>query len=92
MPLQYKIDLEIAPLPLDATSAAVISRGYAAGIAVAGSAAAAATTAIDALYGRAEAGTVGERSRLQRLYARVYTRAELERLMLSSFGELGLKD
>lgn len=92
MPLQHQADLEIPPLPLDAASAAVIARRYAAAIAAAGSAAAAATAAIDAMYARAEAGAVGERSRLQRLYARVYTRSELERLMLNSFAELGLKD
>lgn len=92
MALNYSKDLSIAPLPLDERTAAELGRDYAAKIAAAGSREQAARLAANTVLARRDDEVPSEHQRLQRLYARVYTRVELERLMLNSFDALGLRD
>lgn len=91
MPLQFRNELDIPALPVDVAAAGALARQYAADIAAAGSRKAAAKAAVDAVLARPDDEPAGERHRLQRLYADVYTRAELERLVLNSFAEVGLR-
>ncbi len=69
-----------------------MARHYAAAIATAGGRTQAARGAAAQVIARRADETPDEHLRLQRLYAQVYTRAELETLMLDTFDALGLKD
>lgn len=92
MALEFKERLTLSPLPLDERASVVMARRYAKGIEAAGGRPQAARAAIDALFARRADEPPSEHSRLQRLYAQVYTRGELETLMLENFRELGLED
>jgi hypothetical protein len=92
MAMIYRTRLRPTPLPLEARTAAAMSRHHAAAIAAAGGRTMAARAAIDALLARGGGGPANERSRLHRLFAQVYTREELETLMLDTYGALGLGD
>lgn len=90
MALDYKEQLNVSPLPLDERSAAVLGRHFAAKIVAAGGPEQAARVAADAVLTRRADEPPDEHHRLQRLYAQVYTRKELERLMRNGFDALGL--
>ena len=92
MPIRFKENLTIPPLPLRDIEAAILARQHAASIKAAGSVAEAARIAIDALIEPSSGTLISEHARLQRLYTQVYTRAELEHLMLSVFNSLELGD
>ena len=92
MPLEFREALNIAPLPVDETTAGVLGRHYAAGIIAAGGREQAARAAAAAIFARRADEAPSELGRLQRLFAQVYTHAELERLTLNTFDALGLRD
>ncbi len=90
--MDYRTRLRPPPLPMDAAAAATMARHYAEAIAAAGGRVRAAAIAAAKVSARRDDEPPGERLRLQRLYAEVYTRDELETLMLDSFAALGLED
>jgi hypothetical protein len=92
MALDFKERLTLSPLPLDERASVAMARRYVAGIAAAGGLAEAARVATNAVLARRADETPTEHLRLQRLYAKVYTRVELETLMLNTFAALGLED
>ena len=92
MPLQFKEVLNIPPLPVDEARAGMLGRMYATEIATAGGRQQAARAAAAAVMLRTSNEPASEAGRLQRLFAQVYTRAELEQLMLNTFDALGLRD
>jgi hypothetical protein len=91
MALNFKESLNLSPLPQDEGSAAVLGREFAAKIAAAGGRQQAARAAATAVLARRVDEAPSEHQRLQRLYAQVYRRDELEKLMLNSFDTLGLR-
>jgi hypothetical protein len=90
MPLQFHESLNVTPLPVDQLTAGVLGRAFAARITAAGGRDNAARAAADAIIARRADEAPSEVGRLQRLFAQVYTRAEIERLMLNTFDSLGL--
>jgi hypothetical protein len=92
MALNFKENLNLSPLPQDEGSAAVLGRDFAAKIVAAGGRQAAARAAATAVLARRAVEPPSEHQRLQRLYAQVYSRIELEKLMLNTFDALGLRD
>lgn len=90
MAMEYRTRLRPPPLPMDAATAAAMARHYAEAIAAAGGRAQAAAMAAAKVQARRDDEPPDERLRLQRLYAQVYTRDELETLMLDGFAALGL--
>lgn len=91
MALNFKENLNLSPLPQDEGTAAVLGRDFAAKIVAAGGRQAAARAAATAVLARRADEPPSEHQRLQRLYAQVYSREELEKLMLNSFDALGLR-
>ena len=91
MPIEFAEDLVLEPLPVTDLTAAVLARQHAASIAAAGGRMPAAQRAVDAILARPVDEAASEHGRMQRLFAQVYTRAELERLMLATFETLGLR-
>jgi len=91
MPSPYRTRLRPPPLPLEARPAAAMARHHAAAIRAAGGRTQAARAAVDKVLARPADDPPGERRRLQRLMAVVYTREELETLMLDTYDALGLE-
>jgi hypothetical protein len=92
MPIHYEEDLNILPLPLNETMAAVLYRQFQKKIEEAGSRDGAVSGIVDTMYASLLAPAASELSRLQQLYVQIYTRSELEQLILNSLTALGLKD
>jgi hypothetical protein len=90
MPLQFSESLDLSPLPVDQSTASALGRDFAAKIAALGGRQNAARAAADAILARSASEAPSELVRLQRLFAQVYTREEIERLMLNTFDSLGL--
>jgi len=90
MAINFQEDLVIPPLPLSDVEAVALSKHYAAAITSAESAEAAARVAVDNIIESASEDGNTEHQRLHRLYTQVYTRTELENLMLNTYASLGL--
>lgn len=88
----FEEDLHIQPLPHDESTALALAAHLHDQVRSLGSRAAVAKAAVDGIHGRLSDTTPSEAGRLQRLYAVVYTREELERLMLDTMDHLGVKD
>jgi hypothetical protein len=91
MAMVYRTRLRPPPLPLDAGTSASMARHYAAAIGAAGGRMQAARAAAAGVFARRADEAPDEHARLQRLYAQVYTREEIETLMLDTFDALGLR-
>ena len=88
--MPIKEDLSLSPLPVDERTAPVLYLHFKTNIDALGSRETAASKIVEAIYALPADATPSEQSRLQNLYAQVYTRTELEQLVLNSFAALGL--
>jgi hypothetical protein len=91
MAMAYRTRLRPPPLPLDAGTSVSIARHYSTAIDAAGGRVQAARAAAVGVFARRGDEAPSEQLRLQRLYAQVYTREEIETLMLDTFDALGLR-
>jgi hypothetical protein len=91
MQLRSHEPMKIIPLTLADLPATVLGREYAGRIAASGSRREAARRAVEAVYAP-KLRFANDQDRMQRVVAKVYTRSELERLMINAFGALGLPE
>lgn len=92
MEISYNERLDLQPLPVNVATATILSRVLQKKVTAEGGHAKAATKVADVIIARLSDDSPSELARLQRLYAQVYTRAELELLALNTFDALRLEE